>query len=83
MKIITTEQFAEATKINKLKMPGLASLLMAIMKINNINETFEKAENFEGVEFVDEILRLVGVKVEIKESDLKNIPKVNNPNSGP
>lgn len=74
MKIITIQQFAEATKLNKLKMPGLASLLMEIMKINEINDTFEKAEDFEGVEFVDEILRLVGVKVDIRESDLKNIP---------
>jgi putative hemolysin len=74
MKIITTQQFAEATKINKLKLPGLASLLMEIMKINEINDTFEKAADFEGVEFVDEILRLIGIKVEISESDLKNIP---------
>ncbi|MBK0382682.1 lysophospholipid acyltransferase family protein [Pedobacter sp. SD-b] len=74
MKIITSEEFAKATKLNKLRMPGLASLLMEIMKINDINDTFEAAENFEGVEFVDEILRLVGVKVEISENDWKNIP---------
>src|SRR6476620_6446087 len=74
MKIITSEEFAKATKLNKLRMPGLASLLMEIMKINDINETFEKAEQFEGIEFVDEILRLVGVKVEVSESNLKNIP---------
>ncbi|MEO5912213.1 MAG: GNAT family N-acyltransferase [Pelobium sp.] len=74
MKIITSEEFAKATKIDKLRMPGLASLMMEIMKINDINEIFEKAEEFEGVEFVDEILRLLGVKVEVRESDFKNIP---------
>lgn len=74
MEIISTEEFAKATKLHKLRMPGLASLLMAIMKINDINETFAKAAKYEGVEFVDEILRLVGVKVEVSESDLKNIP---------
>lgn len=74
MKIITSEEFAKATKLDKLPLPGLASLLMEIMKINDINDTFEKAEEFEGVAFVDEILRLVGVKLEISESDLKNIP---------
>jgi putative hemolysin len=74
MKIITSEEFAKATKLNKLPLPGLASLLMEIMKINDINDTFEKAEEFEGVAFVDEILRLVGVKLEISESDIKNIP---------
>jgi putative hemolysin len=74
MKIITSEEFAKATKINKLRMPGLAFLLMEIMKINDINDTFNKASQFEGLDFVDEILRLIGVKVEINESDLKNIP---------
>lgn len=74
MKIITTKEFAEATKLNKLRMPGLASLLMEVMKINDINRTFEKAASYEGVEFVDEILRLLGVKIEISENDLKNIP---------
>lgn len=77
MKIITSEEFAKATKINKLRMPGLASLLMEIMKINDINETFAKAAQFEGVDFIDEILRLIGVKVEINENDLKNIPLEN------
>ncbi len=74
MKIITAEEFANATKINKLRMPGLASLLMEIMKINDINDTFSKASKFEGLEFIDEILNLIGVKVEISEKDLKNIP---------
>ncbi len=75
MAIISTKEFAEATKLNKLKMPGLASLLMEIMKINDINRTFEKASTFEGIDFVDEILKLVGIKVDISENDLKNIPK--------
>jgi putative hemolysin len=74
MKIITSKEFAKATKLDKLPLPGLASLLMEIMKINDINDTFEKAEEFEGVAFVDEILRLIGVRLEISESDFKNIP---------
>ena len=74
MKIITSEEFAKATKINRFRMPGLATLLMAIMKINDLNDTFSKAAPFEGVEFIDEILRLVGVKIEINENDFKNVP---------
>ncbi len=48
---------------------------MEVMKINDVNDTFEKAEHIKGVGFVDEILRLLGVKIEINENDLKNIPK--------
>jgi hypothetical protein len=53
MKIITTEEFAKATKLDKLKMPGLAALLMEIMKINQVNDLFAQAQPKQGVEFVD------------------------------
>lgn len=75
MKIITTEEFAKAIRINKLHMPGLASLLMEVMKINDVNEIFEKAEHLQGPVFVDKILQILGVKIEFDERELKNIPK--------
>ena len=75
MKIITTEEFAKAIRINKLHMPGLASLLMEVMKINDVNEIFEKAEHLQGPVFVDKILQILGVKIEFDARELKNIPK--------
>ena len=44
MKIITTEDFAKATKLDKLHMPGLAALLMELMKINQVNDLFAQAQ---------------------------------------
>ena len=75
MKIITTEEFAKATKLDKLKMPGLAELLMEVMKINQVNELFAEAQPKQGIEFIDAILAACGVEIEFDESDLKNIPK--------
>ncbi|MGB4776173.1 MAG: GNAT family N-acyltransferase [Daejeonella sp.] len=75
MKIITKEAFAKAIKLDKLPMPGLASLLMEIMKINEVNDLFEKAEHLKGTTFVDKVLQILGIKVEIDENDLKNIPQ--------
>lgn len=75
MKIITTNEFAKATKIDKLGVPGLATLLMEVMKLNDINEVFSKNEHFEGLEFVDKILETIGVSIDFDEDDLKNIPK--------
>jgi putative hemolysin len=74
MKIITTEEFAKATKLDKLKMPGLAALLMEIMKINQVNDLFAQAQPRQGPEFVDAILKGVGVEIDFDEQDLKNIP---------
>ncbi len=74
MKIITTEEFAKATKLDKLNMPGLAALLMEVMKINQVNELFAQAQPKQGTEFVDAILKGCGVDIEFDEKELKNIP---------
>jgi len=74
MKIITTEEFAKATKLDKLKMPGLAALLMELMKINQVNDLFAQAQPKQGPEFVDAILAGCGVTVDFDERELKNIP---------
>src|SRR5476649_1008899 len=75
MKIITTEEFAKATKLDKLHMPGLAALLMELMKINQVNSLFAEAQPKQGIEFIDAILEGCGVKVEYDERELRNIPK--------
>jgi len=75
MKIITTKEFAKATKIDKLGVPGLAAVLMEIMKLNDINKVFSQNEHFNGLEFVDKILETIGVSIDFDEDDLKNIPK--------
>ncbi|GGH20314.1 lysophospholipid acyltransferase family protein [Mucilaginibacter phyllosphaerae] len=75
MKIITTEEFAKATKLDTLKMPGLASMLMELMKINQVNELFAQAQPKQGPDFVDAILKGCGIEVEFDERDLRHIPK--------
>ncbi|AMR32006.1 hemolysin [Mucilaginibacter sp. PAMC 26640] len=75
MKIITTEEFAKATKLDKLKMPGLASFLMELMKINQVNDLFAQAQPKQGPDFVDAILKGCGIEIDFDEKELKNIPK--------
>jgi putative hemolysin len=75
MKVITTEEFAKATKLDKLKMPGLAALLMELMKINHVNDLFAQAQPKQGPEFVDAILKGCGIEIDFDERELKNIPK--------
>ena len=74
MDVITTEEFAKATKLDKLKMPGLAALLMEIMKINEVNKLFSQAQPKQGPEFIDAILEGCGIKIEFDERELKHIP---------
>lgn len=75
MEIISRDELAKAIKLDKLKMPGLASLLMAVMKLNDINRVFDQSRHIEGLPFIDSILETIGVKIEFDERDLKNIPQ--------
>ena len=75
MKIITKEEFSKATKLDKLHLPPLATVLMELMKINEVNTAFEKAKHLEGLAFIDKILEIIGITVEFDESELKNLPK--------
>lgn len=75
MTLITSKEFAKATNIDKLYMPGLASLLMEVMKINDVNDLVARAEHLHGIAFVDKVLQILGIKIEINEKDFKNIPK--------
>ena len=69
MKIITKEEFSRATKLNKVYMPGLASILMEVMKINEVNKVFQKAKHLSGISFIDKILQVIGIKVEFDEKE--------------
>lgn len=75
MKIISKEEFSKATRIDKVPLPGLASLLMELMKINEVNETFQKASHLRGTAFIDKILQILEIKIDFDEKELKNIPK--------
>lgn len=75
MKLITKNEFAKATKLDKLKMPGLAELLMELTKINKVNRVFAENSDKQGVDFIDGVLEDIGITVEFDEDDLKNIPK--------
>lgn len=75
MKVITTEEFAKATKLDKLKMPGLAALLMELMKINQVNKLFASAQPKQGPEFVDAILEGCGIDIEYDPKELANLPQ--------
>lgn len=75
MKIISKEEFASATSLNNIPLPGLAPLLMELMKINQVNETFQKAAHLQGTAFIDKILQILEIKVEFEEKELKNIPR--------
>jgi putative hemolysin len=75
MALISKEEFEQAIKINKVKMPGLTWLIMELLKINSINSLYENAKAHPGLEFIEKVLETLDIEIDIDESDLKNIPE--------
>ncbi|WP_207535037.1 lysophospholipid acyltransferase family protein [Desertivirga arenae] len=74
MKVITEQEFARATKLDKVPVPGLTSFLMEVTKINEVNNLLAEVKNLEGLEFVDRILEILNIELDFNKSELKNIP---------
>ncbi len=74
MKLLTTEDLAKATHLN---MPGgniIASALMQLFKYNKLNKLYSSTDQSDPMTFIDSIIELLGIKYEISEEDMKNIP---------
>ncbi len=73
--LITKGAFAKAIGIHRLPLPGMDSLLMSLMQLDRFNAEFDKVRHLQGMEFVDGVLGLLGISVNVDPSDLERIPK--------
>jgi putative hemolysin len=74
MAIISKADFSKATGICNIPIPGLASFLMKMMKIHAFNGIIKDADTLEGAPFANYLLDTLGVKIQLDEQDLANIP---------
>ncbi|MBN1821264.1 MAG: lysophospholipid acyltransferase family protein [Prolixibacteraceae bacterium] len=52
-----------------------AKFLMYLLRFRKLNKIYEKVSEKEGVEFIDEIIRMLEIKFEFDESELERLPK--------
>lgn len=77
MSIVNAKQVAKGLQIDKLGVVGtlLGGLFMQLTRISTLNEIYDRHKHRVGVEFLDEVLKELGVEFEIPEKDFKRIPK--------
>ena len=51
-----------------------AKFLMYILRFNKLNKIYEQIATKQGIEFIDEIIRILEFKIEFDENELKRIP---------
>jgi len=52
-----------------------ARFLMNIMRFSKLNKLYSKIAEKQGIDFIDEVIRILDLKIEFDEAELKRIPK--------
>ena len=52
-----------------------ARFLMNIMRFNKLNKIYSRIADKQGIDFIDEVIRVLDLKIELDEDELKRIPK--------
>lgn len=72
--LITKGMLAKATGIHKVPLPGIDRVLMSIMQVDRFNNTFDQVRHLQGLAFVDGVLDLLGIHINVDAEELKRIP---------
>ncbi len=74
-RLISDEMLAKAAGIDKWPVPGLDRLLMLLMKLDQFNAGFRQVRHLEGMAFVDGVLEILNIRVDLSDDDVKRIPR--------
>jgi len=61
-------------ELNYLGGEYFAWFLMHLFRFHKLNKIYSKVENKKGLEFIDELIKILELKIEFDESELKRIP---------
>lgn len=67
--------FKKGTGFTILGGEYFAKFLMYILRFNKLNRIYGQVASKEGIEFIDEIIRILEFKIDFDERELKRIPK--------
>lgn len=73
--LISKKTLSKAVGIDKWPVPGLDRLLMQLMKLDHFNNEFERVRHLEGAAFIDGVLDILGIQVDVDVEELKRIPR--------
>lgn len=73
--LIDSGSFAQAAKVNKLKLPGLVTLLMQMLSIDKVNSFYQKNADKSCNDFIQALFDELNIHFELSETDLAHLPK--------
>ena len=76
MKLVETDEFIKAARLNKRIGGGSAAkVLMTVLRINKLNKLYEEISHHRGMDFIDAMIEKLKLDYEVSEEELAKIPK--------
>lgn len=73
-KLINTEDLLEAARLNGFAGESAAKVMMLLMRFKRINKLYARNSHKSALEFIDAMIQQLGIKFELFEDELNNIP---------
>jgi putative hemolysin len=74
LKLIETDEFMKAARLNRFWGNSAARLLMMVLRINKINKLYDDISHHRGMQFIDALIEKLQLEYEVSEEELKSIP---------
>ncbi len=75
MNLVTSKDLLKAINLDKFGGEVIAKLLMQLLKFNELNKLYSQTKDKIGIEFVNSVIKHLDFHFEVREDDLKKIPK--------
>jgi putative hemolysin len=75
LKLIETDEFMKAARLNRFGGMSAARVLMNVLRISKINKLYDSISHLRGMDFIDALIEKLGLEFEVSEEELKKIPK--------
>lgn len=75
MNLVNYNDITNASRLNGFGGEIISRLLMQILRFNRINKVYKEINDKTGIEFIDSLINILGIKYDVSEEELKRIPK--------
>ncbi|MEN8230477.1 MAG: GNAT family N-acyltransferase [Bacteroidota bacterium] len=75
MKLIETEEFVKAARLNRIGGTSAARVLMTVLRINKINKLYNEVSDHRGIDFINALIEKLQLEYDVSEEELKKIPR--------
>jgi putative hemolysin len=73
--LISNDDISSGLNLKKLKLSKLAPVIMKLLQLEKVNKVYDSSSAYVGSEFINQILKELGVAYEVSEDSMQNIPK--------